>query len=401
MTQLRIAERLGQDGFLAQTLHRDYRHVPGTLSRAELGALVSFDVVNDIVAQHRLQPPRLRLARDGDMLPPHRYATAVTTRRSTVWQRVHPAELHQRLAEGASLVIDQIDHLHEPIGDLAAELEGWLRAPVQVNLYASWTATEGFGTHWDDHDVIVVQVEGAKRWRLFGPTRHMPLHRDVADPEPPPDDPVAELVMRPGDALYLPRGWWHAVTADQDTHSLHLTYGITPPHTGSRLLDWLADELLASETFRVDLPLHAGQAAQAQFLAVLGKEVATALEDPHLLDRYAAAQDAADIGRLRPSLPHLATVPADAGLRVRLTTGRARATAVTVDGEDLVRIQGAGQEVDAAAAAAPLFHRLLQAGWHQLGDLAEVAGVSVPDAAALVTELVAAQMATVHTGRDS
>ncbi|RZD77672.1 hypothetical protein C0Q63_31745 [Streptomyces albidoflavus] len=247
--------------------------------------------------------------------------------------RVPPAELHQRLAEGASLIIDQIDHLHEPIGDLAAELKGWLRAPVQVNLYASWTATEGFGTHWDDHDVIVVQVEGAKRWRLFGPTRHMPLHRDVADPEPPPDDPVAELVMRPGDALYLPRGWWHAVTADQDTHSLHLTCGITPPHTGSRLLDWLADELLASETFRVDLPLHAGQAAQAQFLAVLGKEVATALEDPHLLERYAAAQDAADIGRLRPSLPHLATVAADAGLRVWLTTGQAWATAVTVDGE--------------------------------------------------------------------
>ncbi|MFD6548534.1 cupin domain-containing protein [Streptomyces sp. NPDC058398] len=401
MTQLRIAERLGQDDFLAQTLHRDYRHVPRALSRAELGALVSFDVVNDIVARHRLQPPRLRLARDGDILPEHRYATAVTTRRSTVWQRIHPAELHQRLAEGASLVIDQVDHLHEPIGDLAAELEGWLRAPVQVNLYASWTATQGFGTHWDDHDVLVVQARGAKRWRLFGPTRHAPLHRDVTDPAPPPDEPVADLVMRPGDALYLPRGWWHAVTTDQGTPSLHLTCGITPPHTGSRLLNWLADELLASDTFRMDLPLHADEAAQTQFLATLGKETATALAEPHLLDRYTAAQDAADMGRIRPSLPHLTTVPADEGFQVRLTTGRARVIAVTVDGEDLARIQGAGQEVDVAAAAAPLLHRLLQTGWHRLGDLADTAGVPVPDAAALVAELVTAQMATIRTEGDT
>ncbi|MDX3641322.1 JmjC domain-containing protein [Streptomyces sp. MB09-02B] len=400
MTQLRIAERLGQDAFLAQTLHRDYRHVPGALAMAELGALVSYEVVNDIVARHRLEPPRLRLARHGDTLPPHRYATAVTTRRATVWQRVHPAELHQRLAEGASLVIDQVDHLHQPIGDLAAELESWLRAPVQVNLYASWTATEGFGTHWDDHDVVVVQVEGAKRWRLFGPTRHVPLHRDVADPEPP-DETAAELVMRPGDVLYLPRGWWHAVTADQGTPSLHLTCGITPPHTGSRLLNWLADELLASDTFRADLPLHLDEAAQAQFLALLGKQLATALEDPRLLHRYAAAQDAADMGRLRPSLPYVATVPADSHVRVRLTTGRARVTAVTVNGEDLVRITGAGQEVDAASAAAPLLHRLLETGWHELGELADTAGVPLADAAALVAELVAAQMATVRAQEDA
>ncbi|MEU2956403.1 JmjC domain-containing protein [Streptomyces xanthochromogenes] len=401
MTHLRIAERLGQDAFLAQTLHRDYRHVPSALPRAELEALVSFDAVNDIVARHRLEPPRLRLARDGDTLPPHWYATAVTTRRSTVWQRVHPAELHQRLAEGASLVIDQVDHLHEPIGDLAAELESWLRAPVQINLYASWTAMEGFGTHWDDHDVVVVQVEGAKRWRLFGPTRHMPLHRDVADPEPPPDDPVAELVMRPGDLLYLPRGWWHAVTADQDTHSLHLTCGITPPHTGARLLNWLADELLASDTFRADLPLHLDEAAQAQFLALLGKQLATVLGDPLLLHRYAAAQDAADMGRLRPSLPYVTTVSADPHVRVRLTTGRARVTAVTVNGDDLVRITGAGQEVDAASAAAPLLHRLLETGWHKLGELADTADVPLADAAALVAELVAAQMATVRAAGDA
>ncbi|MFJ9250896.1 hypothetical protein [Streptomyces sp. NPDC101776] len=40
-------------------------------------------------------------------LPPHRYAASVTTRCGQVWQRVHPADLHERLAEGASLVLDR------------------------------------------------------------------------------------------------------------------------------------------------------------------------------------------------------------------------------------------------------------------------------------------------------
>ncbi|WP_405969045.1 hypothetical protein OG496_00525 [Streptomyces sp. NBC_00988] len=92
-------------------------------------------------------------------------------------------------------------------------------------------------------------------------------------------------------------------------------------------------------------------------------------------------------------------MPADADLSVRLTTGRARITDATADGERVVRLRGAGQEIDAAPAAAPLFHRLTEPRWHRLGDLADVAGVSVADAAAVVTELVAAQVATVRTAR--
>ncbi|CAM5288355.1 hypothetical protein GCM10010329_80990 [Streptomyces spiroverticillatus] len=144
-----IAERLGPD-FRAETLHRDYLHVPGAVP--DVGALLSYDDLNHLIATHRLEPPRLRLSAGGEMLPQHRYAVPVTTRRHTVWQRVHPAELHQRLAEGASLVVDQIDHLHPALGTLADELESWLRTDCQINAYASWTETEGFGTHWDDHD---------------------------------------------------------------------------------------------------------------------------------------------------------------------------------------------------------------------------------------------------------
>lgn len=396
MTISFIAERLGQD-FLAQTFTRDFLHLPGAVT--EPGSLFSYDTLNDLIATHRMEPPRMRLATDGETLPVHRYAEPVTTRRATVWRRTRPAELHQRLAEGASLVVDAVDELYGPVADLAAALEQHLRTRVQVNAYASWTPTEGFGTHWDDHDVIVVQITGSKRWRLFGPTREKPLHRDVAAPEPPPEAPVAELVLAPGDVLYLPRGWWHAVSADQGEASLHLTCGITP-HTGADLITFAADLLRTSTTVRADLRLHATAGDQTGYLATLRKELDALLQDPRLLDTYAAARDAEDTGRLRPCLPYLTSVPAEPQLLVRLTTARARTTRVTVDGENLVRLSAAGTEIDLDPAAAPLLAALLKTAtsWKRLGDLAAEGCLPLDDVALVLTELVAAQTVTVKTG---
>ena len=394
MTHEIIAGRLGQD-FLAQAYTRDYRHVRGALDNPR--ALVSFDTLNDLVARARLEPPRLRLSMAGEALPQHRYAEPVTTRRSTVWHRVHPDELHARLAEGASLVLDAIDELHEPVGDLATGPESWLRTGVQVNAYASWTPTEGFGAHWDDHDVIVVQVEGSKHWRIYGPTRHKPMYRDVAVPEQPLADPLADLVLQPGDVLYLPRGWWHAVTADQGTPSLHLTCGITP-HTGAGLIAFLSEMLRTSDLVRSDLPLHATDEEQRYFLTGLGREITELLNDPGTLEWYTATRDGEDTGRLRPSLPYVDGIPKDPELLVRLTTGRARISGVEQDGEHLVRLVAAGSETDFAPAVRPLLDRLVSGGWHRLGDLAHAADVPLAGAADVVAELVTAKCVTVRSG---
>lgn len=210
MTRLSIAACLGED-FLAQALHREYRHVPGAL---DVAGLMTWDDLNQILAGHRLEPPRMRLSRDGETLLVGGYTTPVATRRHTVWQRLHPAELHTRLQEGASLALDSVDELHPPLARLCEAIERDLRTRVQANLYASWTSTEGFGVHWDDHDTVIVQLDGAKRWRIYGTTRPFPLYRDIEDSGEAPTEPVADLVLWPGDVLYVPRGVWHAVSLD-------------------------------------------------------------------------------------------------------------------------------------------------------------------------------------------
>jgi hypothetical protein len=91
--------------------------------------------------------------------------------------------------------------------------------------------------------VLVLQVAGEKRWRLYDPLVELPLKhqrytRALGEHGPPSDD----LVLRAGDTLYLPRGWLHEAETSQ-TDSLHLTIGITA-HTW---LDAARDALGACE----------------------------------------------------------------------------------------------------------------------------------------------------------
>ncbi|MBT2418593.1 cupin-like domain-containing protein [Streptomyces sp. ISL-22] len=380
-----VVERLGGD-FPTEAFGRTYRIWRGV---GNFSSILTWDDLNTVIGRGRLEPPRLRLHRDGELIPPQRYATTVTTRRNVLWQRIQPARLHGQLHDGASLVLDAVDELHQPAERLAQALEGVLRGRVQINVYASWTPTEGFGTHWDDHDVIVVQLEGAKRWRLYGPTRINPLHRDTEAPEPPADEPLEEVVLRAGDMLYLPRGWWHAV-ATTEGRSLHLTCGLQTT-TGVDLLGWLSDRLRTSETVRAQLPVFAPPQEQAAYLELLRNEVTDALHEGAIAD-FLSARDGIESGRPMPSLPFLDAVPAREDLHVRLTTARAQ---LTDNDQGQVMLVAGGEEWTFAPSVRAVLSPLLDGSSALLGHLADASGLTVGQVAGLITELVNANVAAV------
>ncbi|MFE9608068.1 JmjC domain-containing protein [Streptomyces sp. NPDC006012] len=381
------AARLGEDEFLAQTRFHAHKVI-----RADGPAPspLAWDDLNDIIAAHRLEPPRMRLSRAGEAVPVTSYATLRTNRRGVSWYQAEPAEFHARLAEGASLVIDAIDQIHAPIRESAVELERFFRTPVQVNAYASWTAEEGFGTHWDDHEVVVLQVDGAKRWRVYGPTRQAPAWRDVEEPEAPTGKPLADIVLTPGDVLYLPRGWWHAVSADQGTPSLHLTFGLAT-QSGAEFLGWVCDELRVSMAVRQDVPRHSSPGEKDAYLEGLRKELLALLDEPGVLDRWARSIDATHSGRPRLSLPHIGAVPADPNITVQLTVARPR-----VDQDDeVITLAGASHEFAFALVAAPLVRLLAEGAPVPLAVLAQRSGLTLQQTAEVVTVLVTGQAAAV------
>lgn len=244
-----LTERLSEEFFLAD------------LGAHAVRPLLTFDDLNDLLATRAPEPPRLRLHRDGAPVPHDRYTERGTA--SRVERRiVRPEALYRELRSGASMVLDGIDRMHPPIGAATDDLMRLVHERAQANLYLIWGRSRGFDTHWDDHDTVIVQVEGTKHWQVHGPgSRSHPMKNDTDHSHTPPRDPDGELlvvwegVLHPGQAIHVPRGWWHTVTGAGEM-SMHLTFGFTRA-TGVDWADALVRRLFDEEVFRRDLPRFA------------------------------------------------------------------------------------------------------------------------------------------------
>jgi hypothetical protein len=277
-------------------------HVGGRAGR--FAHMMPWERLSEILRRHRLDFPRLRLVRDGKPLPITSYLRHRTgARQKTSIPRLKTVELTRQLREGATLVLDAVDELCEPVEELAKNLELFFREHVQVNLYAGWQTSRGFDLHWDDHDVFILQVAGRKRWSIYGQTRPYPLTSDVEKAQKPSGGPVWEGTLEDGDLLYIPRGWWH-VAEPLAEPTLHLTVGVHN-RTGLDLLRWLSERVRASETFRRDLPRFASQDERAAHAARLREELLAAWDDS-LLEQFYEALDARAEPRARVELPWIA-----------------------------------------------------------------------------------------------
>ncbi|MDQ3907930.1 MAG: cupin domain-containing protein [Acidobacteriota bacterium] len=238
----------------------------------KFAALMPWARLNDVLARHRLEPPRLRLVRDGKPVAVSdyiRHATGGAKRRVSI-PRLRAAELNEQLRAGATLILDAVDELHAPLTELASALELAFRERVQINLYAGWRTSHGFDLHWDEHDVFILQVAGRKRWRVYAETRRAPVSNDVEPAPEPTADPLWEDTLEDGDLLYIPRGFWH-VAFPLDEPTLHLTVGVHR-RNGLDLVRWMTDGLRASEAFRRDLPRDAPAEEQAAHVRRLRDE---------------------------------------------------------------------------------------------------------------------------------
>ena len=222
--------------------------------------LVTWRDLDRLICSGRRIAPQIRLALDGEHIPSPCFTVAKQGPGSTPFdQDVDDRKLIALLRQGATLIVDRVQRSLDRVADLAAAFEQGTCNHASINLYASWQSERGFSTHWDDHDVFVVQVRGQKLWRMYGPTRVAPLKFDVAAIGSAPKEPLWSGRLTAGDVLYVPRGWWHDARGDsaQGLANVHLTCSFRS-RTGADILAWLRDRMTAHELFRRELPLMAG-----------------------------------------------------------------------------------------------------------------------------------------------
>ncbi|MEV4719804.1 MULTISPECIES: cupin domain-containing protein [Micromonospora] len=185
---------------------------------------------DELLSRRGLRTPFLRVAKDGQLVAASRW-TGGGGAGAEIGDQVLDERVLEQYASGATLVLQGLHRIWPPLVDFARDLGLALNQPLQINAYLTPAGSQGFATHYDTHDVFVLQVDGRKHWRIHPPVLPDPLEKQqwggrADEVAATAQGPAAlDVVLAPGDALYLPRGWLHSAQA-QDASSLHLTVGI-------------------------------------------------------------------------------------------------------------------------------------------------------------------------------
>jgi cupin superfamily protein len=278
----RMAAPFAEDSVLAQLIAVDrdqfadqyWGQQPLLSPAADLsgrfGDLLSADAIDELVSLRGLRTPFLRVAKNGATLADSAF-TAQGGVGAGIADQVSDDKLVRLFADGSTLVLQALHRVWPPILEFCQRLAAELGHPAQANAYVTPPQNQGFSAHYDVHDVFVLQIDGEKQWRISPPVLESPLRdqpwsdRKSAVEKQAQDPPMLEAVLRPGDCLYLPRGYLHAATALGGV-STHLTLGIhvwTRFALAERVVDQVLRTLAGDPAMRASLPMGVNVADRA------------------------------------------------------------------------------------------------------------------------------------------
>jgi len=202
-----------------------------------------------------------------------------------------PSRFEEALAGGASVRLLAPQKHADALWALMSGLEEHFGAMVGANAYLTPGGSQGFAPHFDDIEAFVLQLEGRKRWRIYSyPDTSGNGAENAADDEeeeaagdilahgkaeaaakqrkdeaytgeacPLPRYSSADfkpgglpsllldVVLEPGDLLFMPRGFVHQAVAEEagDDCSLHVTLSTAQNNAWADFLELLVPQALA------------------------------------------------------------------------------------------------------------------------------------------------------------
>lgn len=243
--------------------------------------LLSIEAIDRLVAEVELRGDTLQIVRADPRIAPRDYTLSNGI--------VDPIRLADFYADGATIILNQLQRLHAPLDRLTRALEAAFSAQFQTNVYLTPATGQGFPVHFDNHDVIVLQVEGSKAWRLYEAPIHLVYRGERFEPGAyDPGESTDSFTLNAGDALYIPRGQMHEAAGNEHGPSLHITVGIITKTWTDLILEAVAGVALDDPDFRRSLPLgftHADadlDAMRATFDDLMNRLADRATMDPAL-----------------------------------------------------------------------------------------------------------------------
>ena len=135
----------------------------------------------------------------------------LVTRFNNKWEAAHgPFESYDHLGEeNWTVLVQACNHWAPEVNELALPFQfipGWRFDDVMVSFS---TPHGGVGPHIDNYDVFITQGQGKRHWRVGDakPLNEFAAHAALLHCEP--FEAIIDVIMEPGDILYIPPGFPH------------------------------------------------------------------------------------------------------------------------------------------------------------------------------------------------
>jgi lysine-specific demethylase/histidyl-hydroxylase NO66 len=208
--------------------------------------LLNIERVDRILAERDLQRGMVMLADASSDLREDDYVTP-----SGVIDR---GAVTKAYARGATIILNQLHQSDATLADFCRALELMFSCHVQTNVYLTPPRNQGFRTHYDNHDVFVLQVTGEKTWRSYEQV-DPPYRGERFSPHfLEGGEPAETFTLAAGDCAYLPRGLVHDAVASGDEPSLHITCGLIVRTWAELVLEAVSEVCINEPAFRRTLP---------------------------------------------------------------------------------------------------------------------------------------------------
>ncbi|MFZ7116398.1 MAG: cupin domain-containing protein [Bacteroidota bacterium] len=243
--------------------------------------LLHISQVDEILTTTSISPPDVLLVNAEHQLHIDKY-----TRNG---QEIDALKLFQFFSSGNTIILNQLHKKIHSLGVFCESMEYEFGLPFQTNIYLTPPHAQGFTSHFDTHDVFILQITGSKTWRIYNRPIVNPLLTQSYDSNTHKiSSEFSEFVLNQGDTLYIPSGLIHEAFSN-DTLSMHITLG----GLYTRLADFVNEVIKTIsenvEDLRASLPFFVGR--DKDDIELLTKKIKKIFEMANLQDYIIETKD--------------------------------------------------------------------------------------------------------------
>lgn len=223
------------------------------IARADAGYYHQFlspEEIDGYVQLNQTYSPNVKLAYQGKEISPLEFCGEIG---SIAPYQVDQKKLLHFFDQGYTIKYDKLHQTYPPLAAKVSNIEQELGIKIRTSLYVTPENTQGYGIHTDRHDVLGLQINGTKMWKVKMAEEKLPsVYKAAVKVKWEEQDGIDVIEVNSGDFFYCPRGLAHDVYT-QGSPSTHFTLGLKPVYR-YELFNSLSKEAYKKEYFRKAIP---------------------------------------------------------------------------------------------------------------------------------------------------